>query len=127
MSQTAQGVKMNQKKALVTGASSGIGFVFAGELAKDGYGVTCVARSEDKLQNLVQALGEGHRLISADLSDPAQLKKIEQELSDTKYDLLVRGGTLVDPVAGIHAPRDIAFAGGVVAAIENEIPAAEVM
>jgi len=80
---------MNQKKALVTGASSGIGFVFAGELAKDGYGVTCVARSEDKLQNLVQALGEGHRLISVDLSDPAQLKKIEQELSDTKYDLLV--------------------------------------
>ena len=48
---------MNQKKALVTGASSGIGYVFANELGKDGYLVTCVARSEDKLKNLVRTLG----------------------------------------------------------------------
>jgi short-subunit dehydrogenase len=80
---------MNQKKVLVTGASSGIGYVFANELAKDGYGVTCVARSEDKLQNLVRTLGEGHQFMAADLSDPVQLGAIEQELSDTKYDLLV--------------------------------------
>ena len=80
---------MNQKKVLVTGASGGIGYVFANELAKDGYGVTCVARSEDKLQNLVRTLGEGHQFIVADLSDPVQLGEIEQELSDTKYDLLV--------------------------------------
>ena len=80
---------MNQKKALVTGASSGIGYVFANELAKDGYLVTCVARSEDKLKNLVRTLGEGHQFIAADLSDPVQLGEIEQELSDTKYDLLV--------------------------------------
>ena len=64
---------MNQKKVLVTGASSGIGYVFANELAKNGYLVICVARSEDKLQNLVQTLGEGHQFITADLSDPVQL------------------------------------------------------
>jgi short-subunit dehydrogenase len=80
---------MNQKKVLVTGASGGIGYVFANELAKDGYWVTCVARSEDKLQNLVRTLGEGHQFMAADLSDPVQLRAIEQELSDTKYDLLV--------------------------------------
>ena len=37
------------------------------------------------------------------------------------YDLLIKGGTLVDPAAGIHAPRDVAFAGGEVAAVEGEI------
>jgi dihydroorotase len=42
-----------------------------------------------------------------------------------KYDLVVKGGTLVDPAAGIHAPRDVAFAEGVVAAVEAEIPASE--
>jgi hypothetical protein len=71
---------MNQKKALVTGASSGIGYVFANELGKDGYLVTCVARSEDKLKNLVRTLGEEHQFIAADLSDPVQLGEIEQEL-----------------------------------------------
>jgi dihydroorotase len=38
-----------------------------------------------------------------------------------KYDLLVKGGTLVDPAVGIHAPRDVAFKGGVVAAVQGEI------
>ena len=42
-----------------------------------------------------------------------------------QYDLLVKGGTLVDPAAGIHAPRDVAFAAGVVAAVEAEIPPSE--
>ncbi|MBI2527902.1 MAG: amidohydrolase/deacetylase family metallohydrolase [Candidatus Rokubacteria bacterium] len=34
-----------------------------------------------------------------------------------KYDLLVRGGTLVDPGQGISAPRDVAFHAGRVAAV----------
>ena len=40
-----------------------------------------------------------------------------------RYDLVVKGGTRVDPAQGIHAPRDIAFAGGLVAAIDRDIPA----
>ena len=35
----------------------------------------------------------------------------------TEYDLLLRGGTVVDPAAGLHTPRDVAVTGGKVAAI----------
>ncbi|MBN1400436.1 MAG: amidohydrolase/deacetylase family metallohydrolase, partial [Anaerolineae bacterium] len=39
------------------------------------------------------------------------------------YDLLIKGATLVDPAQGLHAPRDVAFAKGIVAAVEGNIPA----
>ena len=80
---------MNTKRALVTGASSGIGRVFAYQLAKNSFIITCVARNEEKLQDIVQELGEGHKYLVADLTDPAQLTDVEQELDNTKYDLLV--------------------------------------
>jgi dihydroorotase len=41
------------------------------------------------------------------------------------HDLVVKGGTLIDPAQEVHARRDVAFAGGVVAAIGPEIPAAQ--
>src|SRR5690349_12637338 len=40
------------------------------------------------------------------------------------YDLLLKGGTLVDPAAGLHAPRDVAFADGKVAAVGEDLPRA---
>jgi dihydroorotase len=39
------------------------------------------------------------------------------------YDLLVKGGRLIDPLAGIDDSRDIAVADGRIAAIEPDIPA----
>jgi dihydroorotase len=39
------------------------------------------------------------------------------------YDLLVKGGRVIDPAAGIDATRDIAIAGGRIAAIESSIAA----
>src|SRR5437867_10296889 len=41
------------------------------------------------------------------------------------YDLLLKGGTLIDPAQGIHAARDVAFAGGRVAAVGEELPRAD--
>lgn len=77
------------KKALVTGASSGIGEVFARALARQGYNVTCVARSEEKLQALTSDLKDSHRYIKADLSDSEDLAGICKEVSESKYDLLI--------------------------------------
>ncbi len=77
------------KTALVTGASSGIGEVFARELAKNGYRITCVARSKEKLESLTRELGPGHRVLVADLGDPVQLQRVAYDIEKTGYSLLV--------------------------------------
>jgi dihydroorotase len=41
------------------------------------------------------------------------------------YDLLLSGGTLVDPAQGINARRDVAFTGGRVAAVAPNVPKTE--
>jgi short-subunit dehydrogenase len=60
--------------ALVTGASSGLGEVFARELAQRGANVVLVARSQDKLEALAQELRDGFQVsvevLACDLSEP---------------------------------------------------------
>ena len=41
------------------------------------------------------------------------------------YDLLISGGTVVDPAQGLEAPRDVAIAGGRVRAVAEHIDAAQ--
>ena len=41
------------------------------------------------------------------------------------YDLLLKGGTLLDPAQGIHDRRDVAFRGGAVAAVGENIDPAD--
>jgi hypothetical protein len=77
------------KKALVTGASEGIGRAFASMLAKDGYTVTAVARNEARLQELMAELGAGHDYRVVDLADAAAVDGLAQALAGGGYDLLV--------------------------------------
>ena len=42
-----------------------------------------------------------------------------------KYDLLIKGGTVVDPSQGLAARRDVAMAQGKVAAVEQSIDSSE--
>jgi short-subunit dehydrogenase len=55
---------------VVTGASSGIGSEFARELTRRGYGVTLVARREDRLRELAAELGETAHIHACDVTDP---------------------------------------------------------
>lgn len=61
------------RTCLVTGASSGIGVELAKLLASRGYGVTLVARREDRLKALADELATAHgvrtEVIAADLTD----------------------------------------------------------
>jgi uncharacterized protein len=65
--------------ALITGASMGIGEVFARQLADRGYDLILTARSEDKLQAIATDLrGEGVRVqvIPGDLTDAALRQRL---------------------------------------------------
>jgi hypothetical protein len=78
------------KKALITGASDGIGLEVARLLATKGYAITAVARSEDKLKKLVENLsGNGHNFLVADLSVKDDLDKIVRHLSANHYEVLI--------------------------------------
>jgi short-subunit dehydrogenase len=74
------------QKALITGASTGIGAVYADRLAKRGYDIILVARDTARMEELATRLrAETDRAIEilpADLTDRAQLATIEQKLAD---------------------------------------------
>jgi len=45
--------------------------------------------------------------------------------AEPKYDLLLRGGHVIDPKNGVDAVRDVAIAGGKIAAVAARIEPAE--
>jgi short-subunit dehydrogenase len=70
--------------AVVTGASRGIGAVYADRLAKRGYDLILVARDQARLETvsarLTRETGRSVTLLPADLNDKAALAKVEKIL-----------------------------------------------
>lgn len=83
-----------QGTAVVTGASSGIGAVYADRLAARGYDLVLVARDRERLQRQADGITARHgasaRILAADLTDKAELRPVEDLLrSDPTVTLLV--------------------------------------
>ncbi len=65
---------LKNRRAIVTGASSGIGRALSVELARQGAEVVAVARREDRLRQLAEqiaALGTPVETVAGDITDPA--------------------------------------------------------
>jgi NAD(P)-dependent dehydrogenase (short-subunit alcohol dehydrogenase family) len=93
-------MKLKGRVAIITGASSGVGYSTARLFAREGATVIAAARSRDRLEHLVSEIAaEGHQgfSIPTDVTDPAQVKR----LADNTIDLLGRIDILVNCAGGV--------------------------
>lgn len=85
--------------ALITGASSGIGAIYADRLAHRGHNLILVARNQERLDRLATRLadetGRTIEVIAADLNDVSDLARVEKLLqTDASIDMLVNNAGL---------------------------------
>ncbi len=74
-------------RALITGASSGIGRDMARYLSKLGYDLVIVARNKEQLEKLKNELKTNVEIIAMDLSDKDNCYKLHEQIKD--IDLLI--------------------------------------
>ena len=99
-------VNLTGKRALVCGASDGIGKAIATLFAELGAELTLFARNKDKMEDILNQLdsskGQKHDYLVADFSDP---DKVVAVLDNPSYDILLNntggppGGAITDATA----------------------------
>ncbi|MBY5942701.1 glucose 1-dehydrogenase [Halomonas sp. DP5N14-9] len=92
--------RLEGKRALVTGASKGLGLACACALAQAGAAVTLVARQADELERVRAALSDaGHRVdcLALDVTD---LDAVQRALATQAFDILVNN-------AGTNRPKPL--------------------
>jgi uncharacterized protein len=102
----------NANTALITGASAGIGAVYADRLARRGHDLILVARDETRLNALAERLraetGQSMEILVADLSARSDLSRVEHRLrQDPSIGMLVNnaGVAVAGPMHGSDVDR----------------------
>lgn len=80
---------LSGKRALVTGASSGIGLGCAVALAEAGAHVVCAARGADRLQAATDAMASEGWAVEPCTLDQSDLAQLEVVISDNEFDIIV--------------------------------------
>jgi len=96
-------MRLNEKVAIVTGASSDIGKGIAKRFAEEGAKVILIARDLEKLEGTRKEIGNEKSTvsISCDLTDESQVLQTVNQIMDTygKIDILINNaGAINDPV-----------------------------
>lgn len=76
-------------KALITGASSGLGAEFAKILSDKGYDLILVARRKKKMETLAKQLKTNVKIIELDISSTYNCMKLYDEVKKEKIDILI--------------------------------------
>jgi short-subunit dehydrogenase len=104
---------VTRPRAVITGASRGIGAAFAAALARDHFDVVLVARNQERLEAQAQRLRETWGVTAevavADLTRGAELRALEMRLAeDARLELLVNnaGGATVGPFARLDPDQE---------------------
>jgi uncharacterized protein len=101
----------NQGVAVITGASSGIGAVYADRLARRGHDLLLIARREERLRQLAAEIsgrtGRKAEVLVADLGDRADLARVEKVLKDdARITLLVNNAGVASVASILNANVD---------------------
>ena len=101
----------DDRAAIITGASSGIGASIAGELAARGHQLVLVARRADKLTELAGSLGTRAYVVPADLSLREDRAKLHDHVNDLGLlpNVLVNNAGLstMGPIAGSDVAAEL--------------------
>jgi len=102
--------RTSRPRALVTGASSGIGRVFAQRLARDGSDLVLVARRQERLVEIASQIekdGAKVEIIVADLGKPDDLAVVERRAAVGDLSMLVNnaGFQIYMPFVEVDADR----------------------
>lgn len=106
--------QLANKIALVTGASSGIGAVYADRFAKRGHDLVLVARDRARMEALAERLrretGVSVDILQADLTDAGELAQVEERLrADTRIGILINNaGASVASSFAAQSPDEVA-------------------
>jgi len=91
------GMNLSGRKALLTGATGGLGRAIALALAERGAQISLSARKQEALEELAAELpGRGHTVLPADLADPDAAERLAAEAAGTEI-LIANAGL---PAAG---------------------------
>ena len=83
-------------KALITGASSGIGMEMARYLASMNYELILVGRNKDKLEALQKELNVSSQVVLLDLSDTTKVKELYVIMKNENIDILINNAGFGD-------------------------------